>query len=269
VATLIDREFIADSVLQNSVLPVASLVPEGNAFWHNPGSTPLGRRMSRKERFVAARRLLQSAGFGWDIEPMWDAENEEVLAGTTLKHPDGSVLDEIELLVPSADYGPARAVAATWIAQWCNDMGIPVKPNPTGFADIIPQVFEPAPDTGEIGYDWYILGWGLGSPAFPTFPEAFFACGNDAQEGGFNTPGYCDEEFDEMAAGMMSSRTLEEAREYVWAMDKKLAQDVPYVTLFTMPIVEFYAKTRVQYPYVDTLDGLQYQGGSPDLVTVP
>jgi len=52
----------------------------------------------------------------------------------------------------------------------------------------------------------------------------------------------------------------------VWALDNKLAEDVPYVTLFTAPILEFYAKARVGYPFVESLDGLQNLSGVPDQV---
>jgi hypothetical protein len=70
-----------------------------------------------------------------------------------------------------------------------------------------------------------------------------------------------------MDQGFLSAQTLEEAREYVFAMDAKLAEDVPYVTLFTAPILEFYAKARVSYPFTEVLDGLQNLNGAPDLVT--
>jgi hypothetical protein len=49
-------------------------------------------------------------------------------------------------------------------------------------------------------------------------------------------------------------------------MDNKLATDLPYVTLYTVPIVEFYAKARVDYPFTETLDGLQNLNGLPGLV---
>ena len=50
-------------------------------------------------------------------------------------------------------------------------------------------------------------------------------------------------------------------------MDALLANDLPYVTLFTAPILEFYAKARVDYPFVEVLDGLQSMSGLPAMVT--
>jgi ABC-type transport system substrate-binding protein len=266
VATLIDKEYITNNVLQGTALPVYGMVPEGNAFWYNPDAPTLGQGMTRQERLEQAMELLKSAGFSWDVEPSWDEEEGVVVPGSTLKDPDGNELAEIELLAPSAGYDPMRATAAIWIAQWMNEVGIPVNPNPTGFNTIIPLVFQPDPETGEIEFDWYILGWSLGNPALPTFHESFFACANDAKEGGNNTPGYCNEEFDAAVAAMNASKTLEEARQYVHEMDNILAEDVPYVTLFTAPILEFYAEARVGYPFTETLDGLQGLNGMPDLV---
>jgi ABC-type transport system substrate-binding protein len=268
VATLIDKEYIAGDLLQNTAIPVYAMVPEENVFWHNPDVPTLGKGLSRKERVAQAKDLLKSAGFGWDVEPEWDVEDGAVVPGSTLKDPDGNELQEIELLTPSEDDDPMRATTATWIAQWCNELGIPVKLNTTGFGTIIPQVFEPDLEMGEIEFDWYILGWGLGSPALPEFHEALFACANDAKDGGLNTSGYCDEEFDALAQGFRSAKTLEDARTYVWAMEGKLAEDQPYVTLFTAPILEFYAAARVEVPFLETLDGLQNLNGLPASVKV-
>jgi ABC-type transport system substrate-binding protein len=266
VATLIDKEYITGNVLQNTAIPIYGMVPEGNAYWYNPDAPTIGKGLTREERINAAKELLKSAGFSWDVEPMWNADDGAITPGSTLKGPDGVELEEIELLAPSAGYDPMRATAAIWIAQWVNELGIPVKANPTGFNTIIPLVFEPDPETGEIEYDWYILGWSLGNPALPAFHDSFFSCAQDAKEGGSNTPGYCDEEFDSFSSAFNAAKTNEEARENVHKMDNKLAEEVPYVTLFSAPILEFYAKSRVEYPYTETLDGLQNLNGNPDLV---
>jgi peptide/nickel transport system substrate-binding protein len=263
VAYLIDKEYLTDRVLQGTALPVYAMVPEGNAFWNNPATPKLGFGLDRVQRGQMAIDLLKSAGFSWDVEPTIDEVEGVIVPGSVLKDPEGNELEEIELLSPSAGYDPMRATAAIWIEQWCNEVGIPVKANPTGFNTIIPLVFEPDPGTGEIEFDWYILGWSLGNPALPSFHESFFACANDAKDGGSNTPGYCDADFDAMAQGLLSAQTIDDAREYVFAMDEKLGEDVPYVTLFTAPILEFYAKARVKYPFTEALDGLQNLNGLP------
>ena len=267
VATLIDKEVIAGDVLQNVAFPIYGMVPESNVFWANANIPTIGKGLNREERVAQAIEMLKADGFSWDSEPSWSPQEGAVVPGSTLVDPEGNELEEIELLAPGADYDPMRATTAILIAQWCNELGIPVELSLTGFDTIIPQVFEPNPETGEIEFDWYILGWGLGNPAWPSFHEAFFACDSDAEAGGLNAPGYCNEEFDRLASAFQSAQVLDDARETVRAMDALLANDLPYVVLFTAPILEFYAKDRVSYPFTDTLDGLQNLNGMPDLVT--
>jgi hypothetical protein len=43
-------------------------------------------------------------------------------------------------------------------------------------------------------------------------------------------------------------------------MERKIATDLPYIILFDSPIIEFYRKD-LEYPYVDTLSGIQFQEG--------
>ena len=54
VATLIDKEFVAQTILQDAAIPMYSMVPEGNALWHNsehrevrPGNDPGGTTSPR------------------------------------------------------------------------------------------------------------------------------------------------------------------------------------------------------------------------------
>ena len=43
IATVIDKEFVSQTILQDSTIPMYSLVPEGNAFWHNPDVPQFGK----------------------------------------------------------------------------------------------------------------------------------------------------------------------------------------------------------------------------------
>ena len=40
VATLIDKEFLVDTVLQGVAIPIYTMVPEGNGAWYKPGRSP-------------------------------------------------------------------------------------------------------------------------------------------------------------------------------------------------------------------------------------
>ena len=69
VATLIDKEFVSQTILQDSTIPMYSVVPEGNGFWHNADVPQFGRGLNRTERLAQAVELLKSAGFTFEEEP--------------------------------------------------------------------------------------------------------------------------------------------------------------------------------------------------------
>lgn len=247
VAYLIDKEFLTDRVLQGVALPVYTLVPEGNGFWYNPDVPTLGKGLTREERINKAVELLKEAGFSWEEEPRWDAENRRVIPGKGLKDPEGNPVPELEILAPSAGYDPLRATAAIWIERWLREAGIPARANLTGFNIIVQRVFV------EQDFDMWILGWGLS--IYPDYLADFFHSKN-AEPGGFNPGGYSNPEFDRLADEFIAETDLQRAREQAFRLQEILAEEVPYVTLFTAPVLEAY-RTEVRFPYTEVLDGLQ------------
>lgn len=259
VATVIDKNFITQTLLQGTAVPVNTVVPEAVGVWFNPevkiwGQHEDGTWMTNEERLVAATQILVDAGYTWDGDtPFWDADNASAGEAGRLINPDGTPVQDIELLAPSAGYDPMRATAAVWIEQWCRDLGIPLTANLTGFNAIIPPVFD------DVTFDLYILGWGLGGP-YPDHMWSFFHSDNDALVGGFNTPGYASEEFDAAADAFMAATDLDEALELAYTQQMILSNDVPYITLFTTPILEAFTD-NVVFPYTTILDGIQGSNG--------
>ncbi len=257
VACRIDKEFMANTVLGGSAIASTSQVPPGNSFWANPDIEGTCDGMTEQERFETAKQLLVDAGYTWTTEPMWDEGNLDVIPeGQGLASPDGTTVPSMELLSPGPGYDPLRATYSLFIEQWSRQMGIPVTANPTGFSVIVDKVFA----TGDAASDWdmYILGWGL--TPFPDHMFSFFTTANDSATGGFNTPGYSNPEFDAIADEFNRAKTLEEARDLIFAADAILAEDVPYVVLFTTPIIEAYRNT-IEFPFTSVLDGVQGFGG--------
>ena len=64
-----------------------------------------------------------------------------------------------------------------------------------------------------------------------------------------------------MALGLLSETTIEGARDKVFKLQHFLADDLPYVTLFTTPKLDVYRPARVEFPYTDVLGGVESQGG--------
>jgi ABC-type transport system substrate-binding protein len=157
MACLIDKEFMANTVLGGAAIPVWSQVPEGNAFWYNPDAPRWCQGLTQEERLNTAVQLLEDAGYTWDTKPVWDPDNLDALPkGEGLRSPNGDLIPEMTLLAPGPGYDPLRATYALFIEDWANDLGVPVRAEPTGFNVIVDAVFTTDPQ-----FDMYILGWTL------------------------------------------------------------------------------------------------------------
>jgi len=260
VAYLIDKEFVCNTLLQGLAFPAYSVVPQANTYWFNPDVPAIGKGLDRASRIEKAVQLLKDAGFSWETEPVLK-DGKLVTKGKGLIDPDGNKVPELTMLCPSTAYDPMRATFGIWIERWLNDVGIPVKANLTGFNTICGQVFGEGTPT----YDLYILGWGLGNPAFPDFMYAFFHSSQD-YPAGFNTPGFKNEEFDKTIEEFLASWDLAEARKYAFKAQEILAEQLPYVVLFDTPLTEAYRSDRIIMPFDHALDGLQGANGNQSTV---
>ena len=258
VATLIDKEFLVDTVLQGVALPVYTMVPEGNAAWYNPDVPHIGRGLTRADRIANAVDLLKGAGFTWETEPRLSEDGQFVEQhGEGLKMPDGQAVPALEVLSPSPGYDPLRSTFAIWIERWLNEVGIPLRANLTGFNVIVERVFD------RQDFDMWILGWGL--DPFPDYLESFFHSRYSDLEG-YNPGGYNNPEFDRLADQLLAETDLEAAREQVFEMQRFLAEELPYVVLFDTPIVETYRSELIEFPFTESWGGLQSSAGMPTLV---
>ena len=258
VATLIDKEFLVDTVLQGVAIPIYTMVPEGNGAWYNSDVPLIGKGLTRQERIANAVELLKDAGFTWETEPQVSEDGNFVeQQGEGLKMPNGEPVPAIEVMAPSPGYDPLRSTFAIWIERWLTEVGIPLRANLTGFNVIVDRVFN------QQDFDMWILGWGLS--AFPDYLEAFFHSRHSGLEG-YNPGGYNNPEFDRLADELLSETDLESARQQVFEMQAFLAEELPYVVLFDTPIVETYRSERIEFPYTETWGGLQSVSGMPSLV---
>ena len=111
-----------------------------------------------------------------------------------------------------------------------------------------------------------MLGWGL--CAFPAHPSHFFNSKNDTCEGGFNTPGFNNAEFDALDAEFAAAKTVGDAIAISQKMEAILFEEMPYLVLFNVPTLEVYRDT-IEFPFTEVLDGLSGTGaGYSSLVKV-
>ncbi len=253
IACMIDKEFMADNVLQGVAIPLDSMIASANSFWANPEAEAWCAGQSAEERLNSAVGILRDAGWTWDVEPRWDPDAGDVMPeGEGLRGPDGTPVEPLELLTPGPGYDPLRATYGLFIADWANALGIPVEAEPTGFSVIVDRVF------GPVDWDMYILGWGL--TIFPDHLADFFDSRADsATFGGYNIPGYSNPDIDRLGDRLKAETDLNEAAAIARQMDDLLAEEVPYVVLFTTPVLEAF-RTTLDFPSTSALDGLQNFG---------
>lgn len=252
VDILIDKEFVTGRILQGTVFPAYSVVPEGNAFWHQKVETPwVG--MSREERVNMAKETLLAAGYSWDVEPAWNADTDDVDPGEGFRLPSGELMADTTILGPGPSYDPQRATFNQWISEWMREMGMPVESELTGFNTILNPVFVDAT------FDIYILGWGLG--LYPDHLCDFFHSSNDtATSGNYNTPGHNDPEYDAVCDEFLASTDIEEARELAGQLQDILGVNLPYINLFYRQSQDLISRD-VALPYTELLGGIAEQSG--------
>ena len=266
LATMINKEFVARTVLQGVAVPLHSIVPRGNAYWYTDdvpkwGLKDDGAPMSSEERLNAAVAILEAAGYTWegDAKPVWDADNRQVTRGGRLIMPDGTPVPEMELLAPSAGYDPLRSTFAIWIEQYANDLGVPLKANLTGFNIIVERVFN------QQDFDMWILGYSLS--IFPDYVYDFFHSSrsglSDRNAGGYSNP-----EFDALADTIKTCDTFESCKGAADQIQQVLADELPMIVLFDTGIVETFRSAAVEFPYTQALSGLQYVSGLPSSVNI-
>jgi len=243
VATLIDKQFITDVVLQRIALPMYTMVPEGNIFWWNPDVPLIGRELTREQRINRVVSLLKGAGFSWAKEPAWNASTRRVEPGEGLVMPDGQPVPEMELLAPTEEEDSMRAKAAELIGGWLNEAGIPVTSNFTTTREIGQKVF------GQT-FDMYILGVDL--TAYPSYLFALFH-----STGSFNLGGYQNADFDRIAVEFLGQTDLNAAKAKAFELQELIADDLPMIALFNVPILEAYRGDVVKWAFTEALNGIQ------------
>lgn len=248
VDIIIDKEFVAGSVLQGTVTPTYSVVPPGNAFWYNPDVTAPFVGLSREDRVNMAVQVLKDAGWSWTAEPFYDADLDDVVVGEGLLMPNGQAMPEATILGPGPAYDPQRAVFNQWISEWMREMGMPVTSELTGFNTILNPVFVDAT------FDMYILGWSL--TIYPDYMVDFFHSRNDtATTGNYNTPGFMNADFDAAADAFASETDIVRAQTKAKEMQQILADGRPYIPLFVRQSIDL-IRNNVHLPYTETLGGL-------------
>lgn len=299
LAFMINKEYVATSVLQGVAFPLYATVPEGNTNWYNaevadafaliyteastdvrhdgapfvdpgedaddPADDTNYTATGSEARLHLAVAALKANGFTWPEGQEPDFAVNAIVPGSGIML-NGVTVQELEILSPGPGYDPLRATYSLIIAQALSDLGFEAQAFPTDFNILVNKVYVPN-DAGELDYDMFLLGWSLGNPALPTYHESFFAGKNDTLvNDGNNSPGFNDPAFNALVEEFNAAQTFEAAFDIMWEMEAILFELKPYIVLFDTGILEAYRSAAVSFPFTDTLSGLQFGNGFPGVV---
>ncbi|MEW6669359.1 MAG: ABC transporter substrate-binding protein [Thermodesulfobacteriota bacterium] len=245
VATLLDKDFILERVLQGYAVKMRSIVPPGNRFFCCLEVPQYGEGLERDERIRKAYEILSKAGYKWKVPPV-NAEGK-VTKAEGFMLPDGSLMEDFTILTPPSDYDPHRAMVGMMAQEWLRAVGIPASSKPMAFGSLIDQV------KSRRQFDAFVLGYGSLS-LDPDYLGNFFHSRND-QPGGWNMSGYRNPDFDRMADESGTVMDEEKRRQLIWEMQKTILRDVPYVPLYNPKLVEA-ARTDRFAGWVEMIEGI-------------
>jgi ABC-type transport system substrate-binding protein len=252
---IIDKELVIKEVLGEVVLPLYSTMPAMNVFWHNPELSNDYMNLSRAERVELAVGILKDAGWRWRSEPYWDEFVQDIVPGEGLIMPNGEPMPALTILGPGPDFDIVRATFNQWVSEWARELGMPIQSELTGRNAILDSVFVAS------DFDMYIFGWPLGNPAYPDYYNDFWHSRNCTFEtGGSNTPCFKNDEYDALVDEFITTGDLQRAQELVYKMQLILADQRPYIPLYSDKVFDF-AWDNVLFPYVDMLGGIELQDG--------
>jgi peptide/nickel transport system substrate-binding protein len=255
LALLVDRERLAESI-PGTGSAAWSLVPRANSQWFDDEAAAGIRKKYRgplQKRLASALDGLRDAGYAWDTAPsIGDDGKLDAGSGLTI---DGQAPQPLTILTPGDSYDPARPRYVESIAATLAVLGFDARPVETDFDTVIDLAFTPGED-GELHYDMYVLGWTLGNPALPMHYGALFGSGAP-----MNNTGYESEAFDRALATYEGALTRQKAKDALWQIEDVLANDLPYLPLYTSEITEAYRGDRVRFDLDHALGGLQARLG--------
>ncbi len=228
VALSVDKPFIIKRIIQGYAVLSDSIIPPGNTFWYDPNVSTYGVGFSREKRIRAAYKLLRESGYTWTLPPV--GADGKVVKGDGIRYPDGTPMEPITILTPPAEYDPKRAMVGNMVQQWLMMLGIPAvaKSLPLGY--LLKKV------KTEHDFDCFVLGYGNLS-LDPDYLRNFFISRND-KTNGWNTSGYSNPRFDRIADASADALDLDKRRQFVWQMQDIIADDLPWIPLYSPKVVE-------------------------------
>jgi len=235
---VLDRVSIVRALI---AVPLESFVQEDAKPWHDSQSLGMCAGQAGSQRLEQAVAILKSAGYTWKKVPT-DNENGQ---GLTL--PSGDAFPQITLLAPSEKEDSQRAKAAEYVERYAGLLGIPVTVKSVGPDEIRFFVFS------SHQYDMALLGWRVSE--YPGYLCDWFGDGNPFHYDGSRLKSACE--------ALNSTSDLAQAQKQVYEIQSTLAQDLPFIPLYSGITFDMYR--NITYPFDSVLGGLSGIYGAPSL----
>ena len=238
LACVIDSQAMT-SPLKGQVASLTSFIASGESFFKNLNAPIPCNGLDQVSRLSQAVKILKSAGYTWRIEP---AQNTN---GEGFAMPDGKAFLSLALLVSSSQ--TLQTNAASYIEQQMHLLGVPFATSNTDADSFNFAVFS------SHQYDMALLGWHVGE--YPGYLCDWFKDGNPF--------GYYSDRLKSACEALNSTSDLTTAQKDVYQIQSILAQDLPFIPLYSGVTYDVYR--NIKYPFDSVLGGLSGIYGAPSL----
>ncbi len=209
----------------------------GETFWNNPNATLPCNTLDPASRMAKAVQMLKTAGYTWKVLPSRNANGQ----GLTL--PGGQAMPTINLLVE--DSNQQAIDAGNSIRQQLAVIGLPLTVQSVSSDELHYDVFS------SHQFDAALLGWQVS--AYPLYLCNWFGTPNPF--------GYSSDRLQSACEALNSTSDLSAAQKDVYQIQSILAQDLPFLPLYSSLTYDAYR--NIKYPFDSVLDGLSGIYGAP------
>ena len=228
IALSMDKPFILKRIVQGYAVVSNSIIPSSNTFWYDPNVPKYGEGFTREQRIRKAYKLLREVGYTWELPPV--GADGKVEKGQGIRFPDGAPMETLTILTPPAEYDPKRAMVGNMVREWLSMLGIPVAAKSLSLGYLLPKVKKVH------DFDFFVLGYGNLS-LDPDYLRNFFLSTNN-KPNGWNTSGYNNPKFDQIANASADALDINKRRELIWKMQDIIMEDVPWIPLYSPKVTE-------------------------------
>jgi len=254
LSCLLDRDLFTQSPDSSQAMVLDSFVVPNEIFWFNANAKTTCSGDSWQMRLSQTTQILKAAGYSWD-------KDSGIGLPEGFKLPNGQAFPKINLFVPQFDnddpehdptrsntmYGNAAGQISLSSIQIFGVSSSTLNVQGVSLEDLHYDVFS------SHQYDMALLGYNVSE--YPGYLCDWFKDGNPF--------GYHSDRLRSACEALNSTSDLSTAQKDVYEIQSILAQDLPFIPLYSDVIYDAYR--NIKYPFGSVLGGLSGIYGAPSL----